>query len=186
MARDGMANLLARLRGMIDDSGTAIWSDNQCQDILDAHKLRVQREALAAEVTYTGGTTYVYTTYHSRLGDYEEGGTAYFNIEAADGTQRGTADYTADYVRGHVVMDNDQAGTALYLTGWSYDLQGAAADLWRERAGKVSSYYNVTADGHNMSRSQWFTHCKDMAVMYATQARAVTVRQWRHGVEDDR
>jgi len=170
---------------MVDDTADAVWTDDQIQDTLDEHKLRVQREYMEMEKTLVSASDYEYRIYHSRYGSFEEGGTAYFNIEAANGEQRAAGTYTADYVRGVVTMSADQAGSALYLTGWSYDLNGAAADCWRERAAKVSSYYNVDADGHRLSRSQWFDHCQDMAEMYARRERAITVRAWRHGLFGD-
>jgi len=185
MARSGMANLLARTRRFVDDSGTATWTDDQLQDILDAHKYRVQREYLEMERTLVSADDYEYKIYHSRYDNYEEGGTVYFNVEGVSGSQRGTADYSADYIRGVVAMTADQEGSALYLTGWSYDLNAAAADCWRERASKVSSYYDVQADGHRLSRSQWFEHCQEAAKMYDARARAVTVRGFRHGLFDD-
>lgn len=185
MARSGMANLLLRTRRMVDDTGTAVWTDDQLQDILEEHKWRVQRERLEMEKTLTAADSCEYKVYHSRFDNFEEGGTAYFNVEGADGTQRGTVTYTADYVRGIVTMTADQAGSALYLTGWSYDLGGGAAQCWRERMGKVSSYYDVQADGHKISRSQWFKHCKDMAAELDSQSRALTVRQWRNDIFGD-
>lgn len=185
MARSGMNNLLTRLRDMVDDVGTAVWTDDQLQDVLDQHKYRLLRERLEAEKTNLNSTTYEYRIFHSHWGNLEEGGTAYFNIEASNGDQRGTDTYTVDYVRGVVTMTTDQAGTALYLTGWSYDLAGAASTLWKQRAGKVSSYYDAQTDGHRLSRSQWFAHCKEMSEMYAREARARTVRMWRNDLVDD-
>ena len=185
MARSSMANLLLRTRRLIDDIGTSIWTDNQLQDILDVHKLRVQREYLEMELTLLVANDYEYRIYHSRQGDFEEGGTAYFNIEGTDGTQRGTADYSADYIHGIVTMTVDQGGSALYLTGWTYDVYAAAADCWRERATRVSSYYDVSADGHSISRSQWFQHCMDAAGAFDKMSRPVTVRSWRHGLFSD-
>lgn len=187
MARSGMSNLLARVRSMVDDAGTAVWTDDQLQDVLDQHKLRVWRERLEMEKTYVNASTTEYRRYHSRWGDYEEvtSGTAYFQIEDSSGNQRGTADYTADYVRGVIEMAADQEGTALFLSGWTYDLAGAAAQAWRERAGKVSSYYDVQADGHKLSRSQWMQHCVQMAQVYASQARPMVVRAWQDGVFDN-
>ena len=180
--RTGMADVETRLRRLVDDSGTAIWTQQQLQDILDEHKARVYREQLVSEQTLTSGTTYEYKEYHSRHVNYEAGGTAYFQIEDGSGTQRGTADYTADYISGRVTMAADQEGTVLYLSGWSYDLDGAASDCWRERAARVSSYYDVQADGHRMSRSQWFAHCQETADMYAQRARVSIVRPWSSGV----
>ena len=180
-----MANLISRLRDMVDDGSATVWDNDQLQTMLDANKMRVQREYLEPERTYTSGTAYVFKTFHSRFGDYEEGGTVYFNVEDSGGSQRvPTTDYSVDYVGGVVTATADQGGTALYLTGWSYDLAGAAAQAWMQRAGKVSSYYNVTLDGHNLSRSQWFAHCEKMEQMYAARSRPITVRAWRHGVFD--
>jgi hypothetical protein len=179
-----MANVLARLRGMVDDAGTAVWTNDQMQDVLDQRKLEVYGELLEYERTPIGSGTYVYTRYRSRWGDLEEAtsGTAYFRIFDSAGSQRGTAAYTADYLRGVFDFAADQMGTELYLIAWSYDLNGAAADLWRQRAGKVASYYDVKADGHSLSRSQWRKACIEQADAYAQQSRPVTVRQWTHGV----
>jgi len=181
MARSGMANLLTRTRRFIDDQGTAVWTDDELQDILDEHKTRIWRERLEMEKTLISASDYEYKVYHSRHSNFEEGGTAYFHVEGSDGTQRGTADYTADYVRGNVTMTADQAGSALYLSGWSYDLNGAASDCWRERAGTKAGKFDAAMDGHNMRRSQWFDHCLKMSDHYAEQARTITVRAWSTG-----
>lgn len=185
MARSGMYDLIARLRDMVDDADAATWTSDQLQDVLDRHQYRVLREPLEREKTNLSATSYEYRIYHSRWRDFEAGGTTFFNIEASNGEQRGTATYTADYARGVVTMATDQMGTALYLTGRTYDLNGAAAALWKQRAGKVASYYDAKTDGHSLSRSQWFAHCKEMADMYASEARAHTVRMWRNDLVDD-
>jgi len=185
MARDGMSSLLTRFRRLVDDAGTAVWTDNQLQDVLDEHKFRIQREPLGMEKTLLSSSSYEYRVFHSRFGNYEGGGSATFQVEDTSGSQRGTAAYTADYINGIVTMTADQAGTALYLTAWSYDLNAGAAQCWRERATKVSSYYDVQADGHNISRSQWFRHCLDTAKLYEAQSKPITVRMWRNGLFDD-
>ena len=185
-ARSGMTDLITRLRSMVDDVAMSIWTDDDhLEDVLDLHKVRVYREKLEMERTLLSSTEVEYTVYHSRYGDYEAGGTAYFQIEGAGGSQRGTADYTVDYINGVIAMTADQAGSALYLTGWSYDLSGGAVDLWRERAGQVAGRYDVVVGSQRLSRSQHMKHCLDMAEHYMRQMRAKTVRSWRHGVFDD-
>ena len=188
MARGGMYDLIWRVRQMTDTAGTAgtaVWTDDEMQSVMDDHKYRVAREQLAREKTLLTSTTYEHKIFHSRYQDYEQG-TAYFKIEDSAGSARTwTTDYTADFQRGKVTTVADQGGTSLYLTGWSYDLNGAAADLWRMRAGQVSSYYSVRMDGHDLSRSQWFDHCEKMARMYDSRARAITVRPWRDGLVED-
>ncbi len=178
-ARSGMSDLIVRVRSMVSDADYAVWiDDEQIEAVLDVHKVRVYRERLDMERTLLSSSDAEYRIYHSRYGDYEAGGTAYFNIEGAGGSQRGTADYTVDYVRGVVTMTADQAGSALYLTGWSYDLAGGAADLWRERAGQVASRYDVVVGGQRLSRSQHTEHCLRMAEHYMKQMRAKVVRSW--------
>jgi hypothetical protein len=153
--------------------------------VLDEHKFRIHREQLEREKTHLSGTAYEYRIFHSRWGNLEGGGSATFMLEDSAGTQKGTATYSADYLRGMVTMTTDQLGTAIYLTGWTYDLNAAAADCWRERASKVTGYYDVQMDGHKLSRSQWFAHCEQMAESFAKQARPVTVRAWRSGLSED-
>lgn len=185
MARDGMADLLTRLRRLVDDSGSAVWSDNELQDVLDEHKLRVWREPLDTNQTLTSGTTYIYVEYRSQYKNLEAGGTAYFKVEDASGQARGTANYTVDYINGVVTMADDQKGTALYLTGYSYDLMGAAAQAWRERATKVASYYDAMFDDQRLSRAQWFDHCLELAEHFSMQARPIRGRLWANGLFDE-
>lgn len=185
MSRPGMSNLIVRTRRLVNDSNANTWTDDEIEDVLDTHKLRIHREAMEKERTLTSGTAYEYKIYHSRHGDFEEGGTAYFHVQDSAGSARATGDYTADYIRGMVTMGADQAGTELYLTGWSYDLHGAAADLWRWQAGNVAGYYDAQQGDHKLNRSQWFKHCLEMAELNAMQARPTVVRPWREGVFED-
>lgn len=183
--RVGMLDLIGRLRRLVDDGTAGIWEDEELQDILDLHKFRIYREQLEPERTMLSSTDYEYRIFHSRWENLEAGGSATFKLEDSAGTQKGTATYSADYLHGVVTMTTDQEGTALYLTGWTYDLNGAAADCWRERASKVASYYDVQLDGHSLNRSQWFKHCADMADMYNRRARARTVRLWHDSLTED-
>ena len=183
MVRDGMDALITRLRRLVNDTSDSIWSsDDALQDVLDEHKERVYREPLEYERTLVAAGSAVYRVYHSRYTDFEGGGTAYFQLEDASGTQRGTGDYTVDYVHGVVTMNADQLGTALYLTGWTYDLNGAAADLWRERAGQLAEHVDVQSGDNRLSRSQMMAHALEMADHYAQRSRARTVRSWTNGL----
>ena len=182
MARSGMSNLIARLRPMIDDVSSAVFTDNQLQTIMDLRKQRVYKEALQYEVTAVGAGTVEYKLYHSHYNDFEEGGTTYFQVCDSAGNQRGTADYSVDYANGVVTMSADQHGTALYLTAWSYDLNGAAMVCWGERMSKAAMSYDVNLDGHNLSRSQMIAQCKTMSDYYAGKAKPRSARMWSNGV----
>ena len=167
MALARLSDLRDRLRRMVDDTSDAIWADNDLDIILRAHRQRVVRDPLTAESTYTGAGTVVYKIFHSRFDNFEEysaGAADIYRVEDGAGTQRtiGTADASPDYETGIVTMATDQEGTALYVSGWSYDLNGAAMDLWQERAAKVALAYDVNLDGHGLSRSQMLKACQGM------------------------
>jgi hypothetical protein len=183
-ARSGMTNLLGRLRPMVDDAGTAVWTDDQLQNILDKNRVDFWDKELNDLAFNTSGGTTVYTTYLIGWGDLEEAasGTAAWRLVAASGTAIGTADYSADYINGFITFVVDQAGSARYLDGRSYDLNGAAAQCWRERAAKVASYYDVNMDNQALSRSQWFDHCMKMSSFYSAQGRMSTAMLVRDDV----
>ena len=184
MARSGMTNLITRTRRLINDTASATWTDTELQDVLDLHKLRIWREPLEREKTNLTGTTYEYRLYYSRQENLEEvaSGTAYFHIEDSTGAAKGSADYTMDYIRGMLTMDADQGGTALYISGWTFDINAAAGDCWREVAGGKAGKYDVSADGHRMSRSQLMKQAIDMAKYYDGKSKPVSVRQWTNGI----
>lgn len=182
MARSGMANLIARLRKMVNDAGAATWTDGNLQDVLDEHRIHITHEKLKCEPRINESSVLEYYDFFSRYGDLEEGTAPIFCIEASTGVNRGTADYTANYVDGHILMGADQEGTVLYLTARSYDLAGAAADLWREKMAETSAYYSYKSDNQQINRSDWFTHCKAMADYYDRKARPMTVRMVRSDV----
>jgi hypothetical protein len=187
MARSTMADLIILLRNWsqvnADDYSvtslkgkTQYWNDDQLQAVLDRHRSYVRREELECIPEYTGGTTY-YKDFFSKYHFFEstDGGTATFLVEDSNGDARSTSDWTANYWDGYLRFSIDQAGTALYLTGNSYDIHAASAEIWRTKAANVSSYYDFTADGQSLSRSQWYQHCIEQAQFHESFGQAVTV-----------
>lgn len=63
----------------------------------------------------------------------------------------------------------DSLGAAPSDDGWSptYDLNYAAAEGWRWKAGKVAGRYSAQVDGATFQRQQLFAHCLRMAEQYA-------------------
>lgn len=182
MARSGLADLIARLRDMAN-VGTADWSDDELQAVLDRYRLDVHREELIVQPSYNGGAA-LYYDYYSRYGNFEatDGGTAIFVVEDSTGAKKGTADWTANYINGHISFSVDQAGAIIYLTGRSYDLNGAAAQVWRQQAGKQAPKYSYGGDGKTFSRSDWFKHCMEMAAYYDRLSRPTVVDVMRTDV----
>lgn len=52
----------------------------------------------------------------------------------------------------------------------TYDLERAAAEGWRWKAGKAASRYNFASDNAQFDRGQVYTHCEAMANIYAKKA----------------
>lgn len=188
MARSTLSDLSATLRGMTDAGtadwsiGTAVyWDDDQLQTVLDRHRTDFYRQPLTAIPDHTGASTLSYKTYRTRLGNIEttSGGTSIFIVEDSIGNDQGTALWSADYARGIVTFGADQKGTAYYITGRSFDLNGAAADIWRVKAANAAKLYNFSTDSHNLSRSQIMEHCLKMCSYYENMSPAEVVEVFR-------
>lgn len=175
MARSGLANLIQELRGMTEagltDYGIGAvyyWSDDHIQDILDIHRRDVIFEQLQMFPNQVASGSLSYKDYRSSFGFFEEttGGTAVFYVQDSTGVTIGTANYTPDYRRGTALFASDQRGSVYYLTGRSYDLQAAAADVWRRKASHYASQFDFSTDNHSVTRSQAYKHCLEMAEFY--------------------
>lgn len=181
--RTGMQTLVDRVRALTGagtaeyTAGTATyWSDNNLQDVLDSNLFPVRGELLKWEPETIGGGTIAYYDAISRYRDYEEAesGTERWIIRDSIGTEIGTANYTADYRAGRIRFSADQAGSAYYLTAYSYDVFAAAADLWLERMSNFADWYDFSADNQNFSRSQAWEHAQTMSKTMREKAGANT------------
>ena len=172
MARTGMQTLIDTVRGYAnaapdewtistDTSLIEYWSDEEIQRVLDRHKREYIHELMDAQPTYESGTT-VFKQY--LLGATNvEGGTVVFRVEDTAGTVSG---YTVDYTRGIVTFSTDQSGKAFYWSGFAYDLDAAAADIWRMKAAHATELVDFSTDGHSVKRSQQAQQYLTMANYY--------------------
>ena len=175
-ARTGMTDLITTLRGMTNAGtadytigSTAYWSDDQLQARLDAHRMDFYVAELY-QITAIESAVVVYKTYRAPYRNLE-GGTVNFLLVDFQGTPAGTADYTADYVAGIVAFDADQAGKSWYLTGRSYDIYAAAADVWRMKAAHASeTSFDFSTDNHSVKGSNVPMQCLKMADYYEQQS----------------
>ena len=177
--RTDMSAIILLLRGMCEAgtadytlAGAAYWTDDQLQDALDRSRIDLNMVQLSATPRYSGGSI-TYTEYRAPMG-YIEGGTALEVVDASGATQ-GTATYTADAMRGIVNFISDQAGAARYINGRAFDLDKAAAEVWRKKASHYATAYNINADGQNLSRAQLFEHAIEMAREYSGMVRGADV-----------
>ncbi len=186
-ARAGMSDLIGELRAMTDASyedfkvaGVPYWSDKHMQDFLDRYRQDFIEEDLYAVQQTRNGTTY-YLEYRSQYGNLEgvASGTSIFKLDDAAGTNLGTSLWAADYNRGVVTFTNDTLGSSVMLTGRSYDLNAAAADVWRYKAANAAKMYSFSAGGQTFTRNQYYEHCRQMMNYYEGLAKPTIISLYR-------
>ena len=178
-ARSGMSALIEQLRGMTETAagdwmqGTAnYWDDDHLQGVLDDHQLLIYNEPITPLREWGAGGTLLTKRYPTGYQNLEasSGGTAIFYLLDGSYNTVGTALYSTDYRRGLVTFAANTAGSTYYLTGYSYDLNAAAADVWEIKANHYASAYDVSTDNHNLKRSQLYDHCRERVAHFRMQA----------------
>lgn len=195
MARSGMAALIEELRGLTE-AGTAeytlgttsYWSDNSLQDVMDLHRMDLRFAPLHSYPEQGLGGTLQWFEYRSPYGYFEAttGGTAILWLQDSTGATIGTALWSADYRRGVFTFGSNAGGTAIYLTGRSYDLNAAAAEVWRKKASHYApSAFDFSTDNHRVDRSQVYDHALQMANYFEGMSGGAiqTVERFRSDVQ---
>lgn len=164
MSRTTLAEPIARVRELAA-AGTADYSDDAIQSVLDRNRLDFADDALVALREYNAGGTAVYFVHQAHYRNLEatDGGTAVLYVRDSSGARIGTASYVVDTGAGRVIFAADTAGTAYYLTGRSYDVYAAAAEVWRMKAADVANRFDFTADGASFKASQLIAQYNKMA-----------------------
>ena len=180
MVRSSMISLINTLRGF-GAAGTAdftlgntnFWSDEQLQSILDRYRVDIREaEMVAHNITNISGDP-EYKEYTTHAGWWEEtatGGTTRFVITDGLGSITPATSYTADYESGLVTFSADQEGSARYVTGHSYDIYAAAADVWEQKASHYATMIDFSTDGHKVTRSHIVAQCEKMISKYNSLA----------------
>lgn len=189
-ARDGMSDLITRLRGMTD-AGTAdytlaggtYWTDDQLQSVLDRRRMDVYREKLITQEEYSNGTAF-YHNYYFCESDVERlaSGTVAWRVENSAGSVMGTGSYTANYDSTHIRFAADQGGSAYWLSYRKYDIERAAADVWEQKAASVASRFDIKTDNHDLKRSQLRASYLQMAQIHKGRAKPQSSRFNREDV----
>lgn len=184
MARTGMTTLIGTMRSLCNAGtndytlGTAThWSDDHIQTVLDRYKTTIVEEELFEIQNQIGGGSVEYKIFQSRYGNLEEtsGGTSIFTIEDSAGAIIGTSNYSVDYANGIVTFGANQQGSSRYLTGYSYDIYSAAADIYRMKAGVYAESVDWKTDNMSVNRGDAIKQCLKMADYYAGMGAAKTI-----------
>ncbi len=173
MARTTLAAIIEELRGLTE-AGTAeytlgttvYWSDNSMQDILDIHRRDIVFAPTGVLPKVVSGGTLQYYDYvipYSYL-ETTAGGTDIFVLQDSTGATLSASLWSADYRRGKITFASNTNGTSVYMTGRSYDINAAAADVWRRKAAHYApTSFNFSTDNHSISRAQVYDHALEMA-----------------------
>lgn len=193
VARTGVADLVNDLRMMadvgMDDykiAGIPHWTDSQLERILDRHRTDVLHELCAPQPTYITSGSVAYYNYYTGYINWESGNNTY--LEDAVGDDISGTLYDFDYQRGLVAFDSDRKGSTVFITGNVFDLNAAAADVWRMKASNAGKMYDFSTDNHKFSRSQYYDHCIKQAQYYEGLAAPNNIQVYREdciGAEDE-
>lgn len=185
--RSGMQQLVDELRAMTDSTtddytynGVTYWTDQQLQNVLDQYRQDIYREPLHPEGEYTGGTLRYYNYYWRAVNvERAASGSAAWQVEDSAGSAIGTANYTAYYEARYIRFTSHTGGGDRRLSYRTYDLNRAAAHIWRQKAAHVASRFDITTDNHTLKRSQLRQQYLQMAAHYSTQAGSKHTRMVR-------
>lgn len=161
--RTTMATLIATLRSLTS-STTSEFSDQTLQDILDRNKIEYRRVYLTPTPTYTaGGILYTIYDLPESVGEWFEAVVddqlnAYFyltgtnNIPVVFGSDAAEAVFDPNLRR--ITFNSDTGGVSYYLTAITYDMNGAAAEVWNIKCSNRMGLVDIKTDNHTLALSQ--------------------------------
>lgn len=164
-----MSNLISRVRILINDPfGTnQAFDDNTIQDVLDASRQDMRYLALEARPTFTSGSLQ-YLDYYAPYGDWEDDLTLwqYLTVQITPAT--------SENIVGHWTFAQNMLPPC-FITGKTYDVYRAAADLLERLSARWALSYDVVVDGQNFRRSQALQALHALARQYRMQQRAHSI-----------
>lgn len=171
MARSTMATLITRIRLMVGDpaGGSQVFTDDEVQDILDAHRVEVRTAELIPVDSVAAGGAVSRKEFVAPRGAWESGAVLQSNSYAT------VAPTVADLVIGRWTFATDQT-PPMYISGQVYDLWGAAGDVLEAWAAKVAREFDFATDEQTFDRSQKTRGLLRVAAEYRRKARPPATR----------
>lgn len=173
-ARASLATIISRLRLMVADptGASAVFTDDQLQDYLDARRTDHRYRQLELRPSYApgGGTTYL--EYYAGLGWWEA------DEQLVSGQYAVLSPATSDRVVGHWTFAASQNPPVL-ITGKTFDLNAAAADVLEAWAAKVKLDFDFKADDQSFSRSQKVKALMELAATFRRKGSIRSAHMYR-------
>jgi hypothetical protein len=170
MARAGLTELISLFRRNVQESGTAIFSDDDIETFLDDARVPlVEYPVVFTDEVTVGGT--VYSKY--RTPNYRNlEGTASGALVArlTDSVETIVTDFTMAPLTGDFTFPIDTNEQTYYYTGYSFDMNEAVANGWYHKASYYSNNFDFQVEGRSFKKSQVVANCLKMAELYGNQA----------------
>ncbi len=171
--RPTMAALIARTRQLIFDTAQQpVFDSGQIQDALDDHRIDVRYASLRPRPTFQQGPNTVYLDYYSDARYWEDDviiqDLSYLDITAQV--------VVREPIVGHWAFATEPQGTGVRITGKSYDIYGAAADLLDQWAVQLKLHMTFSTDGQRFEQAAVAQTLLQMAQRYRQQALPTVMR----------
>ena len=197
--RSSMGPLITKARLMIADplSTTSFFEDQDIQDAFDdgnRDDIRYELATIAPTIVNAASTgnqaTTIFADYYSTYRNWETD----IVLQGVNITSGAAwivlSPLASDFITGHFQFELTPFvnGTApgqyppVFLTGKTYDLFGAAADLLEFWAAALAGSYDITVDGQSLRRSQLMQAKITMANLYRRKAKAKSIAMVRTDV----
>ena len=141
-------------------NATSYWSDAQLQTALDHHRKLLNFEQIEWMPYVQAGGSLAYTRGEVCSNYALIPGTAGGTVQNAGGTA--VSSWTLDR-DGYISFAADSRGSAYFFTGWSYDMNAAAAEICENWATSLKGLVDVQSDDQQLKLSQKVQTLKDMA-----------------------
>lgn len=176
-----MGYLIENLRGLTacgsadyTVNSVSYWSDNLLQSELDKTQIKYYQADMEYRDYTLGGTLQV-LDYYLGVNNLENSITVY----DVNWNEIGTADYTFDAQKGLVTFATNTKGSAYYWSGYGYDLNEAASNVWNQKSAHFAGKVNWSTDNHRVDQGMLYAQAKDMVQFYKSQAGIQVGQLWR-------
>lgn len=171
--RTTMTDIITRVKIMIDDSANIQFTDQHIQDVLDRKRSRYRYSRLQELETFapnTGAVTWTeFTAEELTSLPWET------DVSISDYTWNPLTATTSDYNSGFWTFATSHV-PPLWISGKTYNIWLAAADLLEEWASTLKLKFDFAADDQKYTISQKRDHCLDQARRFRTQSPVTTGR----------
>lgn len=173
--RPTMVDLVDRIRsvtaaGETDEfQGQTFWSDDQLQAELDREKTLVYAERLVPVIRKIDSQlSYKIQKFTLPDGRWLE---PVFSIRDVDGVEITVPTYTVEYSdgAGQVTFSAEPTTDTLYIDLITFDWNGAAAEIWKQKAAHRFDFIRVKGGDHQFDFEAEYKHCLARADFHASK-----------------